>query len=109
MSVPINCEHCKIDKINSNLLDGEIGFPLEPIRGVNPFVMLIGQDPTSAKGKVSSVLDLDNEKGILFKYIVNEILKPAGLSFDNGYATNLIKCRFPNNQTPKRIAGKNII
>ena len=32
-----------------------------------------------------------------FKYIVNEILKPAGLSFDNVYATNLIKCRFPNN------------
>ena len=86
----LNCDLCKTDEINSNLFDGEIEFPLKPIKGVNPFVMFVGQDPN----------------GILFRWIINEILEPAGISLNNIYATNLIKCRFPNNQTPKLIAQK---
>lgn len=101
------CDLCKTDNIHADLFNGDIEFPLKPIRGINPFVMLLGQDPTITKGKVSSVLDLENEKGVLFKYLVKEILEKSGLSLDNVYATNLVKCRFPNNQTPNLISKNN--
>lgn len=68
--------------------------------------MLVGQDPTVARGKIHTVLDLENTRGSLYKYIVGAILEPVGLKLDDVYATDLVKCRFPDNQTPSAVAKK---
>lgn len=102
---PKSCDICIREKVNKNLFEGNIELDLKPVKGSNPSVLLLGQDPTIAKGKVYSVLDLENSSGSLYRYIVSEILTPSGLSLQDIYATDLIKCRFPDNQTPKIISG----
>jgi len=104
MGFPRDCDICVQAKINTHLFHGDIELNLKPVKGANPSVLLVGQDPTIAKGRIYSVLDLENTSSSLYKYIVGEILQPAGLKIDNIYATDLIKCRFPNNQTPKIIS-----
>jgi uracil-DNA glycosylase family 4 len=100
------CDLCIKAKTNSHLFSGNIKLWIKPIRGANPLIMLVGQDPTIAKGQVYSVLDLENTSGTLYKYITDDILNHAGLTLNNIYATNLIKCQFPDNQTPKTISEK---
>ena len=106
MSFPDKCDICARTNINTNMFNGNIELSLRPIKGSTPSVMLVGQDPTVAKGKIYSVLDLDNRDSRLYKYIVGEILEPAGLRIDNVYATDLVKCRFPDNQTPSSICKR---
>jgi uracil-DNA glycosylase family 4 len=103
MGFPRDCDICVRAKVNTHLFDGGLELDLGPVKGANPSVMLVGQDPTIAKGKIHSVLDLENTNGSLYKYSVGEILQPTGIKIDNIYATDLVKCRFPNNQTPKVI------
>ena len=109
MGFPRDCDICVQAKINTHLFEGSLELDLRPVKGADPSVMLVGQDPTIAKGKIYSVLDLENPKSRLYKYIVGEILQPAGIKIDNIYATDLVKCRFPNNQTPKIISKSNDI
>ncbi len=109
MGFPKNCDLCVQAKTNAHLFYGNIELLSKPIRGTNPSVLLVGQDPTIAKGQVCSVLDLENTSGNLYKYITVDILNHAGLTQNNIYATNLIKCHFPNNQTPKSISEKHKI
>ena len=71
--------------------------------------MLDCQEPTTSKGAVYSVLDLENTSGSLYRYIVNEILEPVALSLNNIYATDAVKCRFPDNQKPYAISKKHDI
>lgn len=104
MGFPRDCDICVRAKINTHLFDGSLELDLRPIKGANPLVMLVGQDPTITKGKIYTVLDLENRNSSLYKYIVGEILQPTGLKIDNIYTTDLVKCRFPNNQTPKIIS-----
>lgn len=104
MDFPRACNICVKEGINAHLFLGNLELALRPLEGANPLVLLVGQDPTIAKGQIYFVLDLDNPNGRLYKYIVSEILKPVGLTLENIYATDLIKCRFPNNQTPKIIS-----
>lgn len=104
MRFPTACDICTRQKVGSELFHGSIEIGPRPFKGPSPLVMLVGQDPTVAKGQVDSVLDLENLSGSLYKYIVVEILKPAGLKLDEVYATDLVKCRFPDNQTPKAIS-----
>ena len=106
MGFPKNCDTCVELKVNRHLYHGNLKLALRPFKGAKPSVLLAGQDPTIAKGQVYSALDLENTKGALYKYIVGEILEPAGLTLDNVYATDLVKCHFPNNQTPKAISKK---
>jgi uracil-DNA glycosylase family 4 len=106
LSYPKGCDFCIKAKTNSHLFSGNIELLTKPIRGTNPSIMLVGQDPTIAKGQVYSVLDLENTSGNLYKYITVDILNHAGQTLNNIYATNLIKCQFPNNQTPKSISEK---
>jgi len=101
---PKTCDICAKAKVNTHLFHGNIELALRPIQGANPSVLLVGQDPTIAKGQIYAVLDLENTRGSLYRYIVTEILKPVGLKPDNIYATDLVKCRFPDNQTPKAIS-----
>jgi uracil-DNA glycosylase family 4 len=103
MGFPTDCDICVRAKINTHLFDGSLELDLRPVKGANPSVMLVGQDPTVANGKICSVLDLEKPKSRLYGYIVGEILQPAGLAIDNVYATDLVKCRFPDNQTPNVI------
>jgi uracil-DNA glycosylase len=104
MGFPTDCKVCVRAKINTHLFDGSLELDLRPVKGANPSVMLVGQDPTITKGRIYSVLDLENTNGSLYKYIVGEILQPVGIKIDNIYATDLVKCHFPNNQTPKIIS-----
>ena len=104
MGFPKACNICVKEGINAHLFLGNLELVLRPFEGGNPLVLLVGQDPTIAKGQIYSVLDLENPNGRLYKYIVSEILKPVGLTLENIYATDLIKCRFPDNQTPKVIS-----
>jgi uracil-DNA glycosylase len=109
MPFPSSCDICNKENINAHMFQGSIALDLKPIKGSHPSMLIAGQDPTITKGKVSSVLDLDNPKGTLYKYIVDQILHPADLGIENIYATDLIKCHFPDNQTPKVISDKNDI
>ncbi len=104
MGFPRYCDICLREKTNADFFDGNIELNLKAIIGDSHWVLLVGQDPTVARGAIYSALDLDNTSGRLYKYVVGEILQPVGLSVDDTYATDLIKCRFPNNQTPKIIS-----
>jgi len=111
MGFPRVCNICANEKINAHLFHGNIESGPRPfkVEGTNPQVLLVGQDPTIARGQSDCVLCLENKKSLLYEYIVNEILKPAGLKLENIYATNLVKCRFPDNQTPAAIRKNNHI
>ena len=104
MGLPETCDICAKGKINAGLFQGSIEMGSRPFKGPNPSVMLVGQDPTIAKGQVDSVLDLENPSGQLYRFLVTEILEQVGLKVENVYATDLVKCRFPNNQTPRAIS-----
>lgn len=104
MGFPGNCDDCIRAKTNAGLFHGEIEFKLRPFIGTRPSVLLAGQDPTMAEREVNCVLDLENEDGELYRHIVTDTLEPANLGLDNVYATDLIKCRFPDNQKPKLVA-----
>ena len=104
MGFPRACDVCVRENINTHLFQGSLELDLRPVKGANPSVMLVGQDPTVTKGKIYSVLDLESRGSLLYKYIVGEILQPVGIKIDNIYATDLVKCRFSNNQTPRIIS-----
>ncbi len=106
MGFPRECNLCVKAKTNKHFFQGDIELALRPVEGSNPSVMLVGQDPTVARGQIYSVLDLENTRGSLYKYIVGTILEPVGLKLDDVYATDLVKCRFPDNQTPRAVAKK---
>lgn len=106
MGFPEDCDICLRAKLNAHLFDGNIELDLRPIKGANPSVMLVGQDPTVARRVIYSALDLENKGGLLYGYIVGQILAPAGLELDDVYATDLVKCRFPHNQTPNAISNR---
>jgi uracil-DNA glycosylase family 4 len=106
MGFPKACDICIKQKVNADLFSGDIEFDVKPFRGAKLSVMLVGQDPTVVKRKIVSVLDLENSYGLLYRYINEEILTPVGLGIENIYATDLIKCRFPDNQTPRKISDK---
>jgi len=40
-----SCDICAEAEINSNLFHGSIEFDLRPVKGTNPSVLLVGQDP----------------------------------------------------------------
>lgn len=105
MEYPEKCNLCNKDKAISSLC-GNIELKVRPIKGSNPSIFLIGQDPTIERGEATAVLNLDKPKLPLYKFIFNEILKPLGLDLNDIYATNLVKCTFPNNQTPNKLAKK---
>jgi uracil-DNA glycosylase len=100
------CTICADLQINSALYDGNLQLGARPFKGKSPWVLLIGQDPTVRRRQIACVLDLENRGGALYKYIVGDILEPVGLDLDDVYATDLVKCLFPHNQTPTSIARK---
>lgn len=104
MGFPEACDICVKDRVNVELFEGNLELAVKPIIGANPSVFLVGQDPTLTRRQLFSVLDLDNPQGRLYGYIINDIFEPLGVTLDDIYATDLIKCRFPDYQTPKAIA-----
>jgi hypothetical protein len=104
MGFPKECNACVEAMVNTHLFRGRLELALRPFKGAKPTVLLAGQDPTVAGRKIYSVLDLEDPNGLLYKYIVGDILAPTGVKLENIYATDLVKCRFPNNQTPKAIS-----
>lgn len=101
MGYPKACNICNEKRINADKLELSVkAFQ----KGKGPKVMLIGLNPTLAKREANYVLELENEKSSIRKFIVNEVLHPAGLKLEEHvYATNLVKCSFPKNQEPRII------
>ena len=106
MGYPDICNKCVKQKVNVDLFQGNITLKAKPFKGNNPRVMLVGQNPTLRVGEASCVLELNNKKSPIFKFIVDDILNPVGLKLEDTYATNLVKCTFPNNQEPRYICNK---
>ncbi|MFC2026835.1 uracil-DNA glycosylase family protein [Chloroflexota bacterium] len=75
----------------------------KPYVGSSPKIFLIGQDPTLTNRNSTTVFELDRENSPLHKYIEKEILAPLGFTIDDIYATNAVKCTFPN-RTPAQWA-----
>ncbi|MBM4445030.1 MAG: hypothetical protein FJ020_06985 [Chloroflexi bacterium] len=71
------CTVCADLRINAGLYDGNIHPGARPFKGKDPWVLLIGQDPTVRWRQIDCVLDLENKEGPLYKYIVGEILEPV--------------------------------
>lgn len=112
MGYPDECDTCIRDRVNPHEFKGHLKLDVKPFnKGINPQVMLVGLNPTLARGKADYVFELDNEKSFIYKFIASAILTPAGLKLDDVYATNLVKCTFPDNQEPRKISkslkGKN--
>jgi uracil-DNA glycosylase len=103
MGYPDICNKCVEQKVNVDLFQGNITLKAKPFKGNNPRVMLVGLNPTLRQGEASCVLELNNKKSPIFKFIVDKILKPVGLKLEDTYATNLVKCTFPKNQEPRDI------
>lgn len=89
----------------------------EPLKlMVNPYykagnhfrLMLIGQDPTifEKRERVKQVLMLDKENGQLRRWL-EDVFGKENLNKYTVYATNLIKCTFP--QPPSKYKGKEFL
>ena len=104
MGYPNVCTTCVKQKIQADMFAGELALLAQPFQqGPSPFVMLIGLNPTLMKKQVSCVFDLDDKESPIYHYITRQVLKPAGLTLDDIYATNLVKCTFPFYQEPRFI------
>lgn len=102
MGYPVSCNICSEHKAELGI--GGLELSVKPFKQrENPTVMLVGLNPTLTKKKVHTVFELDNKKSPIYSYIVNDVLLPSGLSLDDVYATNLIKCTFRDE--PRIIAG----
>jgi len=56
-------------------------------------VLIIGHSPAiKNKRRVETVLDFDREKSNLRRYIADNLLDPLGITIENIYCTNLMKC-----------------
>ena len=106
MAYPEDCTICMEEGVHADLFDGDLELAAKPFKGASPSVILAGQDPTVTKRQVCSVLDLNNPDGRLYEYVVGDILETVGLNLDDVYATDLVKCRFPVNYTPRSITQK---
>jgi len=96
----INCNKCnKIDGVMLTKPDAFYG-------GVKPKVMIIGHSPTVRTSEQADVvLKLDNPNRALYKYINNNILQPLGITINDIYCTNLIKCY--TEKLPEDVNSKN--
>lgn len=107
MGYPKKCDVCVREALRADMFNGKLQLSVQPFMGTSPLVMIVGQDPTLTKRDVDTVLELNKPHRRLYRYLVGKILEPAGIDLAKDiYATNLIKCRFPNNETPKVIAKK---
>jgi uracil-DNA glycosylase len=102
MGYPTSCNICFEHKAELGI--GGLELSVKPFKqGENPTVMLVGLNPTLTKKKAHTVFELDNKKSPIYSYIVNDVLQPSGISLNDIYATNLIKCTFRDE--PRIIAG----
>ena len=102
MGYPASCNICSEHKAELGI--GGLELSVKSFKqGDNPAVMLVGLNPTLTKKKAHTVFELNNKKSPIYSYIVNDVLLPSGISLDDVYATNLIKCTFRDE--PRIIAG----
>jgi len=105
MGYPDKCDFCVKEALTAVAFTGNLELSVQPFIGTSPLVMIVGQDPTLTRRDVDTVLELNKPHSRLYRYLVGEILEPAGIDLAKDiYATNLIKCRFPKNETPRVIA-----
>ncbi|WP_413936601.1 uracil-DNA glycosylase [Nitrospira sp. BLG_1] len=85
----VNCERCKLAKLGRSQVVFGVGNP-------HASIMFVGEAPGSNE-------DLKGEPfvGAAGK-LLNDLLASAGLSRDQIYIANVIKCRPPNNRDPEQ-------
>ena len=85
----VNCEHCKLAKLGRSQVVFGVGNPQASI-------MFVGEAPGFN----------EDQKGEPFVgaagKLLNDLLASAGLSRDQIYIANVIKCRPPNNRDPEQ-------
>lgn len=106
MPYPLSCTLCADEALGRRFFEGDPKLIAKPVRGLKPFVFLIGQDPTLSEGIAKSVLMLgkDETPGPMRDWLLNELMEPVGLQLRDIYATNAVKCTFPGNRTPSHVA-----
>ncbi len=105
MGYPIACQACVDAGTGAQFVHGLLSLRTRPVRGTNPLIMLIGQDPTLSSGLAQTALCMGkDEEHPLRDWIVSQILKPNLIPQKFIYATNAVKCTFPGNRTPSHIA-----
>jgi len=82
-----NCKACPLYKFRKNPVPGE--------GSLNATVMLIGEAPGRREDETGRPF-----VGAAGKYL-NELLSKAGLSREEVFITNVVKCRPPNNRDPE--------
>jgi uracil-DNA glycosylase len=105
MGYPKECNLCRQKKITKGIGIEDLKLSVKPFqKGKNPYVMLVGLNPTLTKKQVKVVFELDDDDSTIYKYIVQDILPHVGLKIDDIYATNLVKCTF--SQEPRIICER---
>ena len=83
----IKCKKCELHKTRDNAVPGKGNFKSD--------VIFVGEAPGKNEDKYGEPFI-----GIAGKKL-NSALEMAGVSRDNVYITNIVKCRPPNNRVPK--------
>lgn len=83
----LNCTYCSLSKTRTHVVFGE--------GRTDAKIMFVGEGP--GKNEDLSGKPFVGQAGIL----LNEMLEKAGLSRDDIYITNIVKCRPPGNRDPK--------
>lgn len=86
------CEKCREESCVSNYI--LYRKPCTFYGSENPCVMLLGHSPAVRTWEEAEVvLKMNKHRQPLYKYITGRILKPLGISIEQIYCTNLIKCQ----------------
>ena len=85
------CRKCSADGLCSKYLTFEK--PDSYFGGSEINIVILGHSPKVRSTKRAEiVLKMNEPKGMLYKYINDEIINPLGLNINNCYCTNLLKC-----------------
>ncbi|MFP3869896.1 MAG: uracil-DNA glycosylase, partial [Syntrophobacteria bacterium] len=82
------CKRCRLHLSRTHALRGE--------GNLHPRLMLIAQAPGDKEDREGKMFIGPSGK------VLNELLTEAGISRDEVYMTNLIKCRLPKDRRPKQ-------
>ncbi len=94
----ITCKGCPLEGqpfVFGQLFSGK----REGLRNVK--MVLIGEAPGEEEAKQGS--PFIGKSGKLLRSIASELMQKYGLSEDEVYITNIVKCRPPNNRTPSKV------
>jgi uracil-DNA glycosylase len=96
MGYPKECDICLKERSLGELGEKNLKLTVRPFQQArDPKVMLVGLNPTLIKKKAKVVLELDDSRSQIYRFVNDDVLTPAGITPEKHvYATNLVKCTF---------------